>query len=186
MHKILYYDGNNNKKTMSLVASTILLSPSLDDFNSFIKMMNIMQPFGFMRCSSAVDEQSISYFYSFYKKQNWTNIHQRYNLMGWKKEFMHESDFPFIIHYVSDKPWKLKYNHWDDIICWYKIANELLNYLHIKPEEIGLNINNIKGIENTEDVFIKNILNEKNKNMFKNNNNINSCLDICNNIIYRL
>ena len=198
MHKILYYDNNSNKKTMSLVASTILLSPSNEDFELFMDMMKHMQPFGFKRCSSAVDEQSISYFYSCYKKQNWTNIHHRYNLMGWKKDFLHETDFPYVIHYVSDKPWKLKYNKWEDIICWYKIAAEMLenekslnvnekslnvNEKSLNVNEKSLNVNEIKldkknidGVKNAEDIFIKKLLN--NKNNINKNNNINSCLDI--------
>jgi alpha-N-acetylglucosamine transferase len=184
MRKILYYDNNSNKKTMSLVASTILLSPSIDDFNLFIDMMKNMQPFGFKRCSSAVDEQSISYFYSFYKKQNWTNIHHRYNLMGWKKDFLHEKDFPYVIHYVSDKPWKLKHNHWEDIICWYKLADELLNYLNVDPENIGLNKKNIEGIQNTKDIFIQKLLYKLDN--LTNLNNIDkekiSCLDIIGNL----
>jgi lipopolysaccharide biosynthesis glycosyltransferase len=155
---------------MLLTASSVLLSPSLSDYHDYIKMVKSKEPYGSSTCHSMVDEQSIAEFYIRIKKFNWYNIHQRYNLIGWKDGFLSANDIPYILHYFSkDKPWSMTYNKWEDIISWYKMADESIKHTKIKASDIKLDIYNVQKAEKAKDTFIK---------KFTNNKNINSVLDV--------
>jgi len=127
-------------KTTLCFATTILLSPSVTEFNNFIKMLKIEFPeeFGF-DVNSGADEQSILYYYSISKhgpKVEWTNIHHKYNFHTWKiNGYLKPNVTPYVLHFMSQpKPWKLKVTDWPDLVNWYILfLDGLLHY----PETVN-------------------------------------------------
>lgn len=156
-----------NKGGILPTAAPVVLNPSLADYEEYIKLIKSMQPFGFSECNNGVDEQSLCWYYSAHKKLTWTNIHHRYNYIGWKDGFLLKGDVPYILHFFSDtKPWDANYNTYDDMISWYKMAGEAIEKTHIKPEDIRLTSENVNAAKKAKDVFIKKHI------------NVNSVLDI--------
>ncbi len=132
------------KNGQVFTGSTVLLRANLYDFNNYIKMLEtkFIDGFGYSSCHSMVDEQSLCYYYTVYEQGpelNWTNIHQRYNYIPWKSNFLIQ-EMPFIIHYFSDvKPWNMKIDQWCDVFCWYEMLINCLESLKIDP----INIKNV-------------------------------------------
>jgi len=142
-------------------SATVVLTPSLADYEEYIKLIKSMQPFGF-QCDNGTDEQSICLYYSEYKILDFTNIHQRYNYIGWKDGFLVKGDVPYVIHYFSDtKPWNTAYNTYEDIISWYKMADEAIEKTHINPDDINLTSQNVQAVKKAKDTFIKKHINVK-------------------------
>jgi lipopolysaccharide biosynthesis glycosyltransferase len=145
------YNGN-----VLITATAIVLSPSFDDYFEYIKTVKSMQPFGFEKCNNVQDEQSICYYYAVVKKQDWYNVHHRYNYIAWKDGFLNKGDVPYIIHYFSDmKPWMQKYNTYEDVITWYKMAGEAIKKTKIKPADIKLTVEDVNSANAATDTFIK-------------------------------
>ena len=145
-----------NKHGMLLTASAVVLSPNFNDYDMYLNMVKQNQPYGKRTCHSMVDEQSIAEFYSQYKNKTWYNVHHRYNMIGWKHGFLSKGDVPKVIHYFSEsKPWNMKYNEWEDVICWYKMAAESLEYTQLRSSDIKLTDENIVGAKSAIDTFIK-------------------------------
>jgi len=143
------------KNGLTFTASTVLISPSKKLFNGFIEMLNGLKgPFGFSTCYSAMDEQALAYYMSKILKKKWTNIHQRYNLIGWKERFLSPRDYPRVIHYISEKPWNATYNKWEDMVCWWKMAAEGLEVLNISPETIKLDPSEIDSVKSIKDKYL--------------------------------
>jgi alpha-N-acetylglucosamine transferase len=128
-----------NRKFITLTASTVLIEPNLEHFKRFVEEIKKLEKgagFGFPSNSSMYDEQSISYFYSIILKKTWTNIDEKYNLMGWKSIIT-----PYVLHYIATKPWKItekELREWPDMIYFYKILADLLNNklsknIYLKP-----------------------------------------------------
>lgn len=156
-----------NKGGILPTAAPVVLEPSLTDYEEYVTLIKSMQPFGFPECNNGPDEQSICWYYSVHKKLDWTNIHHRYNYIGWKDGFLLKGDVPYILHFFSDtKPWNTNYNTYEDIICWYKMADEAVEHTSIKPEDIHLSLQNITAAKKAKDTFIKKHI------------NVNSVLDI--------
>jgi lipopolysaccharide biosynthesis glycosyltransferase len=133
----------------TFIASVVLLEPSKSDLCEYVKMVDDMQPFGFDNFSTP-DEQSLAYFY-IKKSKSWTHIHQRYNFIVHKINWLRRGDkvtVPHVLHYFSSKkPWLMTtsfarsiYNTdklwWHILRCWYKrtlrdvdlpLADELKN-----------------------------------------------------------
>lgn len=148
-------------------AAPVVLTPSLADYEEYIKLIKSMQPFGYPNCNNGPDEQSICWYYSAHKKLDWSNIHHRYNYIGWKDGFLLKGDVPYIIHYFSDtKPWDTNFDTYEDIISWYKMAGEAIEKTNIKPEDIKLTTQNVNAAKKAKDTFIKKHI------------NVNSVLDI--------
>lgn len=160
-----------HRKGTLLTASCVLLSPSQDDFKNYKKMMNSYKVYGkHTKCYSGFDEQSIAEFYSIQKKATWYNIHHRYNYIGWKRGFLCYDDVPFVIHYISpNKPWDMKWNEWEDVISWYKMADEALSTHELLPEDIYLIDENISLARSNPDTYVKE---------FTGDTRINSILDL--------
>lgn len=136
-----------------LTANCVLLKPSKKDYEEYIDMLKRMEPFGFINCYSMSDETSIAYFYSMVKKVDWYNIHQRYNFINWKENYVIDNK-PVILHYFSpDKPWDLKFDAWPDVITWYRYANLMVKDLKIKPEDCFLKKENLEGAIKAKDTF---------------------------------
>jgi lipopolysaccharide biosynthesis glycosyltransferase len=164
------------KGGITFTATTVVLSPDLDDYRAYIEMVLNNQPYGAKQnCHSVVDERSLSEYYSIIKKYNWTNIHQKYNYIGWKNGFMEPYQMPLIIHYFSpQKPWNMKYNEYPDVISWYKMAGDALKYTKLMPTDIHLLDKNIDMSKKEQDTYIK---------QFTKNRKIMSILDIKDNDI---
>jgi lipopolysaccharide biosynthesis glycosyltransferase len=141
-------------------AAPVVLEPSLKDYEEYITLIRKMQPFGFPKCNNGPDEQSICWYYSAHRKLDWHNIHHRYNYIIWKDGFLSKGDVPYILHYFSDvKPWAMKFDAYDDVISWYKMAAEAIEKTKISPGDILLSADNISGAKNKPDKFIKKHIN---------------------------
>ena len=155
-------------------ASTILLAPNLKDYYEYCSVMERItskEPFG-LRCASGVDEQSICYFYATVKNKTFTNIHHRYNHMGRKNNYIVHTDYARVMHYNStNKPWKMKYNEWPDLICWYKIAAEGLSSTKLKASDIKLNDDDVSLAKKAKDLYTMSFMQYVNKK-------ITNCLQI--------
>lgn len=154
----MLYDGG-----VVLVASTILLEPNKEHYFRYIRTMQKLLPFGFPHCHSMVDEQSIVYFYTFILGKTWSNIHHRYNLIAWKKDgYLSKDIVPDVIHYFSDvKPWNLKYNEYEDVISWYKMAADAIKETKIKSTDLNLTLDSVLKASKAQDTFIQKFAGKK-------------------------
>jgi len=130
----LVMKGLKESKTTTLHGTSVLLAPNLKDYRQFLDMMNKYKDantaFGF-DIHSGFDEQSLALFYASYKKEEFTNIHQRYNFMSWKTwteedgYFLVPGDVPYVVHFMSKpKPWNQKLTEdteWKDVGLWWMI-----------------------------------------------------------------
>ncbi len=135
-----------------VVANSILLSPSTEDYKGVINMVRNQQPFGF-KVYSANDEQAISKYYYTINKQ-WTVLPFALNTIPWYLNLVNPlaivddrkernaklsandilmSDIPLVIHYFGDtKVWDMDPHDpkiWPDIYAWWTLA---LNYIQLK------------------------------------------------------
>lgn len=163
-----------NNYCMVCCASTILLEPNLLHYYEFCRTMEQLtknRPFG-MRCASGADEQSICYFYSNILHMPFTNIHHRYNHMSRKDGYFAPNDYAIVMHYNSiNKPWKLSYDAWPDVICWYKMIGSYLHDVKLNPVAIGIKASDVDKAKKATDIytisFMKNI-----------NKSITSCMQL--------
>ena len=87
----------------TFIASLVLLEPAAEDYNKLLDKIQNYQPFGFDNYSSP-DEQSLAWYY-ITKNTTWTHIHQRYNFIIHKLEWLDHAT-PAVLHYFSHKkPW---------------------------------------------------------------------------------
>lgn len=145
-----------NKGGILPTSTPAVIEPDADDYVLYQKTISAMQPFGFPKCDSGFDEQSIAYFYTKVKNKSYTSIHQRYNYYPWKVGFLFPGDVPKIIHFFSDnKPWMMKFNTYPDVITWYKMAALGLEKYSLSPVDIKLKKENVDGAKSSDDKFIK-------------------------------
>jgi len=117
---------NMNSGGFTLIGSLMLLEPSKNNYNNYLKKISEeisrQGNFGF-DCYSTVDEQSIVFSFT-----NWTHIHQKYNFILHKIEWLRKNntvEIPHVLHYFSDKkPWLLQTSWSSSIynttkIWWY-------------------------------------------------------------------
>jgi hypothetical protein len=108
----------NNKSANCALATSILLDPSIDNYEAFINSMNTIKPNQFIN-ETGVDEQAILYFYSFIKKENWTSLGENWNVIPWKKN---KYTNPYVEHFMyAKKPWDLDKNQYPDIKEWHDV-----------------------------------------------------------------
>lgn len=94
----------------TMIASMVLLEPNREEFQELCRMVESEQPFGWDNWSTP-DEQSITMYYA-RKKRNWTMIHQRYNFIVHKVDWLRDRrrgtcQVPHVLHYFSStKPWQ--------------------------------------------------------------------------------
>jgi alpha-N-acetylglucosamine transferase len=120
---------------MLFTASAVVLSPSLADYRAYLALID-KKKFGIPACLSAPDEQSLAWYYTQVKRVPVYNVHQRYNCLFWKKDYLRNTT-PALLHYVtSEKPWKCPRGKYEDIIIWYKYADEALAAYKLKPADI--------------------------------------------------
>jgi hypothetical protein len=113
----------------TMIASMVLLKPSKDDFAGLCKMVEKMQPFGLDNWSTP-DEQSLVYYFGVVKGMDWRHIHQRYNFIVHKIDWIRDRKRdtitpPHVLHYFSSKkPWHMssefqKSSFNTDKVFWY-------------------------------------------------------------------
>lgn len=139
-----------SKKNMGMVCSAalVLLTPDTDDYKNFVKMLTDAngRGYGYLSCSG-LDEQSIVDFYHRIKKVDWYHIHQTFQFIPWKINWLKNEPFDiegkrviipsggngqsnntlddllkndqiYIIHYFNIKPWQQHQQEWDDLKYW--------------------------------------------------------------------
>jgi hypothetical protein len=57
----------------------------------------------------------------------WTNIHQRYAAIPWKKKWTGGN--ARALHYQGRKPWDMAVGEWPDLADWWRVANALVDSL---------------------------------------------------------
>lgn len=120
------------RESFVCIGTTVLLEPDMDIFDTYIRMLRRMEPFGIGRCINGSDEQSITWLYHSVLKERWTHIHQAYNMIPWKQSIWLAGcrapfDEPFVWHYVcKDKPWEQPKNAWEDLAAWWSVADSLV------------------------------------------------------------
>ena len=123
----------------TLIGSLILLEPNKLNYDKYIKTVedeiSKKGKFGF-DCYSTHDEQSIVFAFD-----NWTHIHQKYNFILHKIEWLRTGNkikIPHVLHYFSDKkPWLLQTSWTSTIynttkIWWYLFWK----FWHLLPFEL--------------------------------------------------
>lgn len=125
------------EKSFVCIGTSVLLAPSVEDFEYLIKMVKGREPFGFEDCNSGFDEQSIARLY-YEKEVRWHHISQVYNFIPWHPEWLEDpkggddtrgsetkgtgtKDTPYLFHYFGsvDKPWKTDRRKWLDVEPWW-------------------------------------------------------------------
>ncbi len=120
------------------IATTLLLEPNKKDLENYKSFLSFNEPFGFTTCNSGFDEQSITYFYSEVKKVNWTHIHQRYNFIPWKTNWLPHGDKPYVYHFFNKmKPWNMRCSEWSDLEIYYRVVKEMVVIGKYKEEELS-------------------------------------------------
>jgi lipopolysaccharide biosynthesis glycosyltransferase len=97
----------------TMIASMVLLEPNETVFRSLCGMVDEQQPFGHNNWSTP-DEQSVTLHYA-KLGQNWTMIHQKYNFIVHKINWLRQHrgkettvTVPHVLHYFSSKkPWHM-------------------------------------------------------------------------------
>ena len=120
---------------MLFTANAVVLVPNKEDYKEYLALID-KKKFGIVGCLSAADEQSLAWYYSQVKQMPFYNVHQRYNCLYWKKDYL-AGTTPALLHYVtSEKPWKCERGKYEDINIWYKYADEAISAHHLAPADI--------------------------------------------------
>jgi len=110
----------NHKFAFCAAASSILLEPNMVDYYRFTRAMETFDLI--FKNETGADEQSITYFYSLVKKENWLSLGLKWNCVPW---FDHAPKDPYIVHYMSTKkPWEMEKNEYPEITEWYDLYEE--------------------------------------------------------------
>jgi lipopolysaccharide biosynthesis glycosyltransferase len=134
------------------ISTTMVLSPCADDFSDYTYMMESMQPFGVGKCVNGADEASIAYFYDAIRNKKWTHIHQAFNFIPWKLQWLPKHgpfSTPYVNHYVSAvKPWEMKRGEWPDLDMWWAVAESLFSNNSFKQRLKTTTLADFLGIPN--------------------------------------
>lgn len=114
-----------SRLTIAPMASMVLISPSNALWNALCDIINTEAPYGSRRCVSGFDEQSLVECFINCGLTP-TNIHQRYNWMVGKHNWLPDGDTPKIYHYYNVKPWQTSPDAWPDLAIWWKYANDII------------------------------------------------------------
>jgi alpha-N-acetylglucosamine transferase len=106
-----------------LAGSMVLLEPSKIMFDKFTALLDSVPKYGNTMCVSSFDEQSLSDLYT-RDKVDWVNIHQMYNWMVGKWNWLPNKEIPKVYHYYNIKPWETPVNKWPDLVPWWNYINQ--------------------------------------------------------------
>jgi glycogenin glucosyltransferase len=121
-------NGLNSPNMLGFVwhASLVLVMPNKLIWAQYKKILSSRQPYGWKNCASGFDEQILSDLY-LQCGVDMYNIHQIYNWLIGKPDWIKEP--PHVYQYynkVSEKPWNLNRGEWDDLVEWWKLADDLV------------------------------------------------------------
>lgn len=103
----------------------VLLEPSLADFDRLMAIIRREPVFGAgHNVVSGSDEVSIALLYAGDSARTWTNIHQRYWALPWKKDWVQHDIRMY--HYFGRKPWDTDPDEWPDLLDWWRVADRLV------------------------------------------------------------
>ena len=105
-------------------AVLVVLAPSLADYEGLRQLIDRAPVFGegYTRKSGA-DEVALALYYAG-RGVDWTNIHQRYQAIPWKKNWVSRDIRAF--HYLGRKPWDQDPDEWPDLADWWRVAKQLV------------------------------------------------------------
>ena len=138
-------------KSLGCVCSgaLVLLTPNKKDYKLFCSMLTAFteakRSYGYLSCSG-VDEQSIVDFYHRIKRSPWHHLHQSYQFIPWKLNWLKHEKYGLcqeevpqaerdkwtsfkdfmprikILHYFNIKPLNQQAEAWEDLKHWHKYA----------------------------------------------------------------
>lgn len=127
-HNLITKTIKNNKNSVAVIGTMVLLEPNQKHFEMYMEYLQKNKPYGFRWCNSGFDEQSITMFYSEILKKDWYFIHQRYNYIPWKKNWLNSEDVPYVYHYFNiEKPWEMDEELYEDLKPFYNACREIKN-----------------------------------------------------------
>ena len=171
-------------ETTTVHASSIVLSPSVEDFKGYMKMLSEFKVFGF-DTNSGADEQSIVYYYSLYSngpKKTWVNVHQRFNFHSFKQNGLFLKDeMPYVIHFMSTpKVWMMNVNEYEDLVNWYIMFLDGINEDMFSDVQKNIPLKGEVRVKlpllKLKELCLK--MNQKYIKSFTKKINVNSCLDV--------
>lgn len=115
----------NNRLITTMCSACCVLTPSLEDFNGLIKMIESNLPFGNKKYINGVDEVSLFEYYLHIKKSDFVHISNNYAYIQWHKQESNQK--VKIYNFFGEKPWDLDRNVWPDFEIWYKYADQVSN-----------------------------------------------------------
>lgn len=117
------------------IGTMVLLQPSIDHHTQLLQLLAPYQQstareapasFGYERCHSMLDEQSLTLLYHQRLSLPFTYIHQRYNYLCWHRAWLTADDLPYVFHYFSTKPWQMSRREWLDVEVWWRMAEVMV------------------------------------------------------------
>ena len=109
-----------------VIGTTVVLTPSLDDFNRIKEILKETSPFGSSACNSGMDEQLLVSLYLDLGR-SWTYIHQLFNFIPWHRQWLCDADRPpRVFHFFSDKPWTMPRASWPDLELFWECVQALV------------------------------------------------------------
>lgn len=101
----------------------VLLAPDAARHAALLAYVRAEPVFGAeFRTRSMSDEVAIAALYA-RDGVDWTHIHQRYEAVPWKKEWV--ADDIRLYHYLGRKPWDMAPGEWPDLADWWRVADAL-------------------------------------------------------------
>lgn len=124
------------------IGACVLLQPSIQNMRGFIDFINKNDIYGHDSCFSMIDEQAIAEYFITQDNSHWSFIHQKYNFIPWKREWIKNTRDAKIYHYFNTKPWHMDSSKWPDVKIWWSY----LMKFHQSHREIALILKNVQNI----------------------------------------
>lgn len=106
------------------VGSLVLVEPDDSIFDAFKSILSRDEIYGHSKCINGVDEQSITETYLSIGCQ-FTHIHQQYNWLVGKSNWLINGEKPKTYHYYNTKPWEMNRSQWEDLQNWWQHADSI-------------------------------------------------------------
>lgn len=91
-----------------IFGSMVMMEPNKKDLAGITKLLN-SEPKPLMQINESSHEEMLFLkYFSLVKKVSWYNIHQRYNFIPWRVEWIGNHKDVHTMHYWKEKPWRLK------------------------------------------------------------------------------
>lgn len=108
----------------------LLLSPSKDDFNNIMNILETNAPFGFASHNPGI-VHALAYYYSVVNEMDWTNIHQKFNFRSDKLVYL-DAKYP-CGSVQFGRPWESECNSYGKTlsnleIVWWKMFKRAIEH----------------------------------------------------------